>query len=275
MRRLPISDVLRFYSPLPPMPTADAGGHRPAGERPAESQYCVFRSGRERFCLPVLDVEEGAELTILTRLPLAPPYLMVIFNLRGAIVPLIDIAMTEKRRPGPASQARGGGIDARGRQSRRCAHRNRFRRGCRHVFGDLGRFTAPGAWKVCRTVLMLRHDDRLRRVSIVPISLSRTVDLNSRRDAGDAGRAHRKSLEEMITEFNHLDAGVLQRAAFAFAIGMKFFDAHQANSGEANSPGKPGEHALGRRRDLDRLRHVRAAGVVAEQCRGHSGQPEL
>ena len=29
----------------------------PLEERPAESQYCVFRSGRERFCLPVLDVE--------------------------------------------------------------------------------------------------------------------------------------------------------------------------------------------------------------------------
>ena len=30
----------------------------PIEERPPESQYCVFRSGRERFCLPVLDVEE-------------------------------------------------------------------------------------------------------------------------------------------------------------------------------------------------------------------------
>ena len=30
----------------------------PLEESPAESQFCVFRSGRERFCLPVLDVEE-------------------------------------------------------------------------------------------------------------------------------------------------------------------------------------------------------------------------
>src|SRR6267378_7953549 len=72
----------------------------PLEERPAESQYCVFRSGRERFCLPVLDVEEVLEWPIVTRLPLAPSYLMGIFNLRGAIVPLIDIAMTEGRRPG-------------------------------------------------------------------------------------------------------------------------------------------------------------------------------
>ena len=72
----------------------------PAGERPAESQYCVFRSGRERFCLPVLDVEEVLEWPLVTKVPLAPGYLLGIFNLRGAIVPLIDIALTEGRRAG-------------------------------------------------------------------------------------------------------------------------------------------------------------------------------
>lgn len=69
-------------------------------ERSPESQYCVFRSGRERFCLPVLDVEEVLDWPLLTKLPLSPSYLVGIFNLRGAIVPLIDIAMTEGRRPG-------------------------------------------------------------------------------------------------------------------------------------------------------------------------------
>ena len=72
----------------------------PIGERPPESQYCVFRSGRERFCLPVLDVEEVVEWPLMTRLPLSPAYVLGIFNLRGAIVPLIDIAMTEGRRTG-------------------------------------------------------------------------------------------------------------------------------------------------------------------------------
>lgn len=72
----------------------------PVEERHAESQYCVFRSGRERFCLPVLDVEEVLDWPLLTRVPLSPAYLVGIFNLRGAIVPLIDIAMTEGRRAG-------------------------------------------------------------------------------------------------------------------------------------------------------------------------------
>jgi purine-binding chemotaxis protein CheW len=72
----------------------------PVEERLPESQYCVFRSGRERFCFPVLDVEEVLDWPLLTRLPLAPAYVLGIFNLRGAIVPLIDIAITEGRRPG-------------------------------------------------------------------------------------------------------------------------------------------------------------------------------
>jgi purine-binding chemotaxis protein CheW len=72
----------------------------PLEEPSAESQYCVFRSGRERFCLPVLDVEEVLDWPLVTKLPLAPAYLLGIFNLRGVIVPLIDIALTEGRRPG-------------------------------------------------------------------------------------------------------------------------------------------------------------------------------
>ncbi|HWZ44022.1 MAG TPA: chemotaxis protein CheW [Candidatus Saccharimonadales bacterium] len=64
-----------------------------------ERQYCIFRAGRERFCCSVLDVEEVVEWPDLTRVPLAPSFLMGIFNLRGTIVPVVDIAFTEGRRP--------------------------------------------------------------------------------------------------------------------------------------------------------------------------------
>ena len=64
-----------------------------------ERQYCVFRAGRERFCFSVLDVEEVVEWPALTRVPLAPGFLMGIFNLRGSIVPVVDIAFREARRP--------------------------------------------------------------------------------------------------------------------------------------------------------------------------------
>lgn len=72
----------------------------PVGERPPESQFVVFRSGRERFCFPVLDVEEVLEWPLVTKVPLSPGYMLGIFNLRGSIVPLIDIALTEGRRSG-------------------------------------------------------------------------------------------------------------------------------------------------------------------------------
>jgi len=90
---------------LEPLPAdADTGDLLEAlgsiDDRPPESQFCVFRSGRERFCLPVLDVEEVLEWPLVTKLPLSPAYLVGIFNLRGVIVPLIDIAITEGRRPG-------------------------------------------------------------------------------------------------------------------------------------------------------------------------------
>ncbi len=63
-----------------------------------QRQYCIFRAGRERFCFSVLDVEEVVEWSNLTRVPLAPAFLMGIFNLRGSIVPVVDIAVTEGRR---------------------------------------------------------------------------------------------------------------------------------------------------------------------------------
>lgn len=69
-------------------------------ERMPESQYCVFRAGRERFCLSVLMIEEVVDWPPVTRVPLAPSFLMGVFNLRGSIVPLVDIAFTEGRRAG-------------------------------------------------------------------------------------------------------------------------------------------------------------------------------
>ncbi len=84
--------------PLAPQPD-DAQGPVPAEEPVPERQYCIFRAGRERFSLSVLDVEEVVEWPTVTRVPLSPAFLMGIFNLRGSIVPVIDIAFTEGRRP--------------------------------------------------------------------------------------------------------------------------------------------------------------------------------
>ncbi|MGH9716936.1 MAG: chemotaxis protein CheW [Candidatus Acidiferrales bacterium] len=69
-------------------------------DRRPERQFCVFRAGRERFCLSVLEVEEVVDWPLLTRIPLTPSFLTGVFNLRGTIVPLVDIAFTEGRKAG-------------------------------------------------------------------------------------------------------------------------------------------------------------------------------
>jgi purine-binding chemotaxis protein CheW len=83
--------------PQPQEPVESGLLMEPEEQLPSQ-QYCVFRAGRERFCLVVLDVEEVVDWPPVTRLPLAPPFLMGIFNLRGSIVPVIDIAVSEGRR---------------------------------------------------------------------------------------------------------------------------------------------------------------------------------
>src|SRR6266581_611026 len=91
-----MTDENQQLEPLQPTETPAVSGE--AEERLPERQYCVFRAGRERFCLSVLDVEEVVEWPTVTKMPLAPMFLMGIFNLRGSIVPVIDIAFTEGRR---------------------------------------------------------------------------------------------------------------------------------------------------------------------------------
>jgi chemotaxis signal transduction protein len=145
----------------------DAGelleGEAPAEAPRPERQYCVFRAGRERFCLSVLEVEEVVDWPIVTRIPLAPSFLMGVFNLRGTIVPLMDIAFTEGRRPGLLPKhvvvAAGGGDSH---------HVLRLGIAADEVIGtysatdDALLDQAPSEVPHCRG--MLRHDDRLALV---------------------------------------------------------------------------------------------------------------
>ena len=87
------------HVPAPDETVASGEGAAPeTAERPVEKQYCIFRAGRERYCLEVLDVEEVVEWPRVTNVPLGPAFLMGVFNLRGSVVPVVDIAFTEGRR---------------------------------------------------------------------------------------------------------------------------------------------------------------------------------
>lgn len=67
-------------------------------ELPPERQYCIFRANRDRYCMSVLEIEEVVEWPKITPVPLAPDFLVGIFNLRGAIVPVVDVAVNQGRR---------------------------------------------------------------------------------------------------------------------------------------------------------------------------------
>jgi chemotaxis signal transduction protein len=101
-----IAKSVLFMSNEPQTEALPAGVQVPGGEdeaaRPVErlpgQQYCVFRTGRELYCLSVSEVEEVVEWSALTRVPLTPPFLMGIFNLRGVIIPVLNLAFLEDRR---------------------------------------------------------------------------------------------------------------------------------------------------------------------------------
>jgi purine-binding chemotaxis protein CheW len=95
---VPMSNERTVEVPNLGVPETQESGEKGMG-RPPRNQYCVFRSGRDSYCLSVSEVEEVVEWSNLTRVPLAPPFLLGILNLRGVIIPVLDLAYLEDRRP--------------------------------------------------------------------------------------------------------------------------------------------------------------------------------
>ncbi|MBC7792066.1 MAG: chemotaxis protein CheW [Clostridia bacterium] len=58
-----------------------------------ETQFCTFRVGEHLCGIAVLDVREILMQRELTPVPLAPPSVKGLMNLRGGVVPAIDLRM--------------------------------------------------------------------------------------------------------------------------------------------------------------------------------------
>jgi purine-binding chemotaxis protein CheW len=58
---------------------------------PAPGKYLTFKLGKEFYSLPVLKVREIMRLCPITMVPRMPPYLRGVINLRGKIVPVVDL----------------------------------------------------------------------------------------------------------------------------------------------------------------------------------------
>jgi len=56
------------------------------------SQYLTFLVGQESFAISIMDVNEIIEISSVTHVPLTPDYIHGVINLRGSVVPVIDLS---------------------------------------------------------------------------------------------------------------------------------------------------------------------------------------
>ena len=61
-------------------------------------QYLSFLVGGESFAVSILDVKEIIEITKVTHVPLTPDFIYGVINLRGNVVPVIDLSARLKNR---------------------------------------------------------------------------------------------------------------------------------------------------------------------------------
>jgi len=56
-------------------------------------QYLTFKLGDEVFALDVAKVREILEYTGITKVPQTPPFMRGVINLRGSVVPVVDLRL--------------------------------------------------------------------------------------------------------------------------------------------------------------------------------------
>jgi purine-binding chemotaxis protein CheW len=64
-----------------------------------EQQYLTFVLGGEMFAIEILNVREIIEYGALTTVPMMPAFIRGVINLRGAVVPVIDLSVRFARAP--------------------------------------------------------------------------------------------------------------------------------------------------------------------------------
>jgi purine-binding chemotaxis protein CheW len=69
--------------------------HAPGEPRGAAAscQYLTFTVDHELYAIPIALVREVVEFQSITRIPLSPPVVPGVLNLRGAVVPVVDLAV--------------------------------------------------------------------------------------------------------------------------------------------------------------------------------------
>ena len=75
----------------------------PSTEAAPVVQYLTFRLGAEEYGLEILRVQEIRAISAITPVPNTPPYVKGVMNLRGTVVPVLDL----RARLGMADAAHG------------------------------------------------------------------------------------------------------------------------------------------------------------------------
>lgn len=68
------------------------------------NQYLTFALSKEVFALGILAIKEIIEYTDLTEVPMMPSYIRGVINLRGAVVPVLDLSVRFGREASPVTK---------------------------------------------------------------------------------------------------------------------------------------------------------------------------
>ncbi len=79
-------------APASPDSSAEAASVEAALRQARELKLVGFRTGGQELAVPIAQVQEVIRAVPPTRLPAAPPHICGIMNLRGRVVPLVDMA---------------------------------------------------------------------------------------------------------------------------------------------------------------------------------------
>jgi purine-binding chemotaxis protein CheW len=85
-------NALQLAQSQPPAPALAAAGEE-------RGQYLIFTLGGESFAIGILAIKEIIEYGSLTEVPMMPPAVRGVINLRGSVVPVIDLAARFGRAP--------------------------------------------------------------------------------------------------------------------------------------------------------------------------------
>jgi len=61
-------------------------------EQGQQGQYLTFLVGKDKLAIAINDVNEIIEISTITRVPMTPDYIKGVINLRGNVVPVVDLS---------------------------------------------------------------------------------------------------------------------------------------------------------------------------------------